>query len=99
MSSRLSPKDQELYRTVDEVLHYRWDPIGISDVPQARDEYHGYLPQVFGLLRSGASPEVIATFLGSVATGRMGLSPRPEHDLEVASILVTWRENINAKFA
>ena len=99
MGSKLSSKDQELYRTVDEVLHYKWDPIGISDVPQARGEYHGYLPHVFGLLRSGETPEVIATFLGSVATDRMGLLPKPEHDLEVASILVAWRESITAKFA
>ena len=99
MSSGLDPKDLELYRAVDETLHYKWDPIGVSGVPQARDEYHGYLPKAFGLLRNGASPEAIATYLGSVAVDRMGLPPRPEHDLEVATSLVAWREVIRAKFA
>jgi hypothetical protein len=39
------PKDKELYRRIDEVVHYLWDPIGVSDVPEARDEYHSYLPE------------------------------------------------------
>lgn len=73
MSSKLSPKDQALYSAVDEVLHYIWDPIGVSGVPQARDEYHGYLPHVFSLVRNGANDEIIAVYLGELVRERMGL--------------------------
>ncbi len=38
MGQRLSPEDMAPYRAIDEVLHYIWDPIGISDAPEARDE-------------------------------------------------------------
>jgi hypothetical protein len=50
MGSRMSPKDDALYQAVGEVMHYIWDPIGVAGVPQARDEYYSYVPQVFGLL-------------------------------------------------
>ncbi len=47
MGQELSPKENELYRRTHEVLHYIWDPVGVSDEPRARDEYQGYLPQFF----------------------------------------------------
>lgn len=99
MGNKLSPRNQALYNAVDEVLHYVWDPIGVSAAPQARDEYHCYLPKVFGMLHSGATEESIATYLGEVATDRMGLSANPQHDREVASILIDWKDTIYRKFA
>lgn len=99
MGDKLGPKDLELYRAVDEVLHYVWDPIGVSGHPQARDEYYGYLPKVFGLVRDGAHPEEVAAHLGSITTDRMCLSVKPGHDLKVAHLLAAWREAIDAKFA
>jgi hypothetical protein len=95
--NKLSPQDRDLYRAVDEVLHYIWDPIGVSGVPQARDEYDGYLPHVFGLLRSGASEQTIAAYLGEITTDRMGLSANAQHDLEVANVLVDWKDVINER--
>jgi hypothetical protein len=92
MGQKLSAPDLALYRAVDEVLHYVWDPIGVSAVPQARDEYHGYLPQVFGMLRDGEDESTIAAYLTSVRTERMGLSSRPDHDREVARVLLDWKE-------
>jgi len=92
MGQKLSPQDMALYRAVDEVLHYLWDPIGISCVPQARDEYHGYLPQVFSMLRKGADESQLAGYLTTVTTERMGLSPRTDHDREVARVLLDWKE-------
>ncbi|HTL98865.1 MAG TPA: hypothetical protein VL181_08675, partial [Holophagaceae bacterium] len=71
MGSRLSPKDNALYKAVDEVLHYIWDPIGVSGTPEARDEYHGYLPEAFGLLKRSASSETIAGHLLEITTDRM----------------------------
>ena len=99
MGTKLSPPDLELYRAVDEVLHYVWDPIGVLGVPQARDEYHGYLPHVFSLLHSGANEQAIAAYLGKVTTDNMGLSANAQHDLDVADILISWKDAINEKFA
>jgi hypothetical protein len=99
MGTKLSPKDDALFEAVDEVLHYIWDPIGVRDCPQARDEYHSYVPQVFGLLRGGATSESISSYLSRVATETMGLSGNTTHDLKVAIILIDWKEAVDEKFA
>jgi hypothetical protein len=96
MRKKLSPPDLALYRAVDEVLHYVWDPIGVSPVPRARDEHHGYLPQVFSMLRNGPDKRAIAAYLGKVSTDSMGLSANAKHDLRVAQILIDWKEAIGA---
>jgi hypothetical protein len=49
-----------------------WDPIGISDEPNAQDEYDGYIGRVFELLVAGGSDnEIIEHLLW--ATERMGM--------------------------
>jgi hypothetical protein len=92
MGQKLSPKDLALYRAVDEVLHYVWDPIGVSNIPQARDEYHGYLPKVFSMLCEDSPASAIALYLTKVTTTQMGLSENAGHDLEVARVLIEWKE-------
>ena len=92
MENRWSPKDKELLRAVGEVLHYVWDPIGVSDVPQARGEYDGYVGQIFTLLNSGASASEISTHLESIAVELMGLSSCKERSDEVANVLTDWRD-------
>ena len=95
MGQKLSAKDLALYRAVDEVLHYVGDPIRVSGIPESRDEYLGYVPAVFGMLRDGADEAKVIAYLTSIATERMGLSARPEHDREVASVLLDWREYVH----
>ena len=97
MGTKLSQPDEELYRRVDEVLHYIWDPIRVSGVPMARDEYNSYLPQVYSLLKANVKPEPIAKYLFEVSTDRMGLKENREKDFEVAVILLDWKETIYAK--
>ena len=80
-----------LYRAVDEVLHYVWDPIGVAQEPYARDKYHSYLPQVFSLVLAAAEDEQVANYLSQVAEERMGLTENRGHDLRVAQILSAWR--------
>jgi hypothetical protein len=99
MGSKLSPPDEELYRRVNEVLHYMWDPIGVSGAPEARDEYDSYLPQIFGLLKANADAERIAGFLTEIATARMGLVENRAHDLKVAELLIRWQRIINERSA
>jgi hypothetical protein len=99
MGQKLSEPDLALYRAVDEVLHYVWDPIGVSDVPQARDEYHGYLVKIFSLVRDGGDEQVIASVLGAITTESMGLTANTSHDLKVARILIDWRDLIREKNA
>ena len=98
-TEELNYNNQALYSAVDEVLHYIWDPIGVSGVPQARDEYRFYVPHVFNLLHNGASKESICAYLRSIVTERMGVSANPPHDIEVVSVLVAWKESLDEKNA
>lgn len=93
--SQLSPPDLALYRVVDEVLHDLWDPIGVAGIPEARDEYRGYLPHVFGMLKNGGTEDEFVEYLGAVATERMGLPARPDHDRAIARQLLTWKARLS----
>ena len=92
MTIRIAPKDQSLLSVVGEVLHYIWDPIGVSGAPQARDEYQGYVDQVFSMLRSGSSESEIALHLSGIARDRMELRGLEKKSAEAASVLVEWRD-------
>ncbi len=85
MGKKLPPDQQALYERIDEILWSEWDPIGVSDVPEARDEYYAYLPEVFRLTIDGASATSIAEYLHEVANDRMGLSSEMEPHLKVAT--------------
>jgi hypothetical protein len=52
-----------------------WDPIGVDDMPEAADEYDGYIGSIYALLRDSASDERIAQHLSEIETKTMGLSP------------------------
>lgn len=75
------------------ILMEEWDPIGVRGVPEAADEYDGYLPQVATRLRDGATTEEIATYLTDVEEDRMGLGPSPtarERNEALADRLRAW---------
>ena len=94
--SKLSRQDDELIKRVDEVLHYLWDPIGVRDIPAARDEYASYVNHVFKMLKDDASIEQISKHLGSIKGMSMGLpqSGDSESEKAIASILIDWKETI-----
>jgi hypothetical protein len=96
LGKRLSSKEIELYKRVDEILFYEWDPIGVSSSifdSWARDEYYPYLPKVFKLVMKGCSVESIAAYLTDVSTKNMGLSRRELHDIKIAKMLLKVRES------
>lgn len=94
MGRKLTDVELELYRRVDEVLSYVWNPIGVAHSPAARDEYHGYLPKVFAMLQEGADASSVAAYLDTVATERMGLQANGEHSKHVADLLLDWKTRI-----
>lgn len=85
MGMKLPPDQLALYRGIDEILWRDWDPIGVFAYEDAaRDEYRGYVPQVFQLALRGASPLEIAEYLCGVVTERMELSSTGQIELQVA---------------
>lgn len=80
----LPPDQLEVYKRIDEILWTDWDPIGVTGIEQARDEYYGYLPEVFRMLLEGATSSEIAAYLQQVTTQTMGLSSTLEDHVAVA---------------
>jgi predicted choloylglycine hydrolase len=78
-------KDQnKLYFLIDELLWKEWDPIGINDVEDARDEYQSYVPAILKLKIDGAKEADIADYLFEIVTDNMGLFGNRETCSEIA---------------
>lgn len=84
-------KKADLHTRVAEVIHYIWDPIGISDVPEARDEYDAYLPKIMTLLENG-TPQQLEEYLMFVETDRMGMDKVEGANAKLVEILFAWKE-------
>ncbi len=97
MSETTSAFEAELRRRTDEVLHYVWDPAGVSNSPVARHDYDEFVPAVLALLRDGKSADAIATHLDALEENEFGLEADAEMTGHVADILVEWRELLRAK--
>lgn len=76
MGQQLPPDQMSLYRRIDEILFYVWDPIGISRTDWARDEYQAYLPRVFRMVVDQAPTKEVADYLITIEADHMGLERR-----------------------
>lgn len=92
MGSKMTENQKNLYKRIDEVIHYMWDPIGIAGTPEARDEYDAYIPQIFKLLIADKDEEEIVKLLRSIEIDRMGISTTKEKKEEISRILLSWKE-------
>jgi hypothetical protein len=67
---------------IRQVLLEVWDPIGVKDEPNARDEYDGYIGRVYELLVSGAHDSELIEYLYWAAHDNMGLDAARRSDME-----------------
>lgn len=84
----------EALRTrIDEILFYKWDPIGISNSNWARDEYESYVPQALKLAIESASSELLADYLTHVSTELIELEENRKRDREVAELIFSLAQD------
>ncbi len=76
-------KDFLLYKKIDEILWFDWDPIGINDIAP-RDEYQSYVPEIFGLVKAKSDRQEIANRLHKLETENIGMSVTIESCLTIA---------------
>jgi hypothetical protein len=80
---------------VRDLLMREWDPIGVSNVPEASGEYDRYVGEVYVMLMDQrATAEVIAAYLLDISTNYMGLSANQilaERSARTAAALVALR--------
>jgi hypothetical protein len=74
-------KIAEIHRQIDAVLLRDWDPIGVADVPEARDEYCSYVRGVYDIAVASQSAHAIAEFLVRIERESMELTFRPPKQL------------------
>jgi hypothetical protein len=80
---------------IRDLLMREWDPIGVSEIPGAEDEYDSYIGKVYAMLMDQrANAEEIAAYLFNVAVSGMGLSAYEmlaESSVRAASGLIALR--------
>ncbi len=86
----MMPNDVDLYRRIDEVVHYVWDPIGVSDIPEARDEYQSYLPTMFGRVKEGDLDNIVS-YMDWIVTERMGMAFDRDRAVKAAQLMLKWK--------
>lgn len=69
-------KYKRILKEISEILWNEWDPVGVNDVPEARDEYDSYLGTVYWLLAVKAPDAFLYSYLYYVESVLMGL-PKP----------------------
>ena len=89
----MMPGDKELFRRVDEIVHYVWDPIGISGSPYARNEYDSYLTAIFGRVKAG-DIDAIVEYMKWIAGDHMGLHFDEDKARKAAERMLEWKEVI-----
>ena len=80
-------QSKSIHSLIRHVLLHDWDPIGIADFPEARDEYNGYVDGVYKLLESGATVRDVAAHLAQIERDTLGLSTSLEGPRDVAEKL------------
>jgi len=71
------------------ILLSDWDPVGIREDPEARDEYDAYARQIAERLRAGASVDELSRLLLDIETIDMGLTGNTDRAAGAARKL--WR--------
>ena len=86
MSEHLD-RAREYHHAIKEILLHEWDPIGVSRIPQAHDEYDSYVGEVHSLLIRRASTEKIEELLWWIETEHMGLAGNRSQTAAIAERL------------
>ena len=78
---------RQIQLQIRRILLEDWDPIGVADVPEAQNEYDGYVGGLYRLLAEGAPPPAVAAHLAGLEGDQMGLPSSAAARLGVASKL------------
>ena len=86
-------KPDELERRVDEVLFYKWDPIGINHYVTTRAEYRSYVSTILQAVNSGDLVKLVGR-LEELEKNSMGLEVEESNAKEIAELLLSHKEAI-----
>lgn len=90
MSHTANKISYKAWKQIDDILWRVWDPIGVNDLSDARDEYSSYVPPVYAALRAKASDADLNELLRRIETERVGL--RDTNGVQRRSAVVALRQ-------
>jgi len=79
--------DLIIYKKIDDILWFDWDPIGINDIAP-RDEYQSYVPEIFRMKKNGADRIEIGKKLLDLETNTIGMPGTLERCLIIADKII-----------
>jgi hypothetical protein len=74
MSDQFISRAQRVQAAIKEALMAEWDPIGVNDIPEAKDEYDSYVPAIYKMLIQQKTRQEIFDYLWWIETEHMGLT-------------------------
>lgn len=85
---KLSEEHKKIYKAIDEILWNDWDPIGVNDIEEVRDEYQSYIPHIFSLTIQGADKIKLSKHLFEIETKNMGMIGNLNHCQAIAEKII-----------
>ena len=85
---KMTSDQKKLYEIIDEILWKEWDPIGVNDTEDVRDEYQSYTPYIFSLVIHGADKIKITEHLYNIETINMGMTGNKKHCEKIAQKII-----------
>jgi hypothetical protein len=85
------PGYKKLYKAIDEILWSDWDPLGMNDIDDVRDEYQSYALQICGLKIHGANQETIAQKLYDFQRDEMSMPGSIENCRQIAEKIINLK--------
>jgi hypothetical protein len=86
--SDFASKAREAHAVIKRILLTEWDPIGVSEFPEAQDEYDAYVSEVYRLLSRRAGVREMFDYLWWLETTHMGLCGDRQRTEKIAERLV-----------
>jgi len=86
--SKFGERALTLHWKIRNVLLKEWDPIGIQAIPEAEDEYDGYVPTLYSMLVSRKPIHEVFEYLLWLETEHMGLTVDRQRTQSIAEKLV-----------
>jgi hypothetical protein len=73
-------------------LPMEWDPIGVTGIPEAADEYDCMISPLLHLLFEGADIRSLVGWISHERSSHFGLGPDEAEDMRLAESLAAWWE-------
>ena len=94
--SQYLDRARRYHESIRAILLKDWDPIGVADIPEARDEYDSYVGQLYLMLIRHEPRHTLVDHLWRVETEHMGLAGNRRHTEAIADSLLRLRDHMEA---